>query len=147
VMFADYELQAHRLVEAGEPVTAVVLSSLYDTTLRAYHGDAIDYDPLARVTWARIPHFFGSPYYVYQYATCYASSARLLVGLRDPATREETIARYLDLLAAGGSDYPMALLKRAGIDLAEPETVGAVGTLLDTLVDQLEEALQARGLL
>jgi oligoendopeptidase F len=147
VMFADYELQAHRLVEAGEPVTADVLSSLYDTTLRAYHGDAIDYDPLARVTWARIPHFFGSPYYVYQYATCYASSARLLVGLRDPATREETIARYLDLLAAGGSDYPMALLKRAGIDLAEPETVGAVGTLLDTLVDQLEEALQARGLL
>ena len=149
VMFADYELQAHRLVEAGEPVTADVLSSLYDATLRAYHGDAIDYDPLARVTWARIPHFYGSPYYVYQYATCYASSARLLVGLRDAdaATREETIARYLDLLAAGGSDYPMALLKRAGIDLADPGTVGAVGTLLDTLVDQLEEALAARGLL
>ena len=149
VMFADYELQAHRLVEAGEPVTADVLSRLYDTTLRAYHGDAIDYDALARVTWARIPHFFGSPYYVYQYATCYASSARLLVGLRDPdpATREATIHRYLELLAAGGSDYPMALLQRAGIDLADPDTVGAVGTLLETLVDQLEEALAARGLL
>ncbi len=149
VMFADYELQAHRLVEAGEPVTADVLSSLYDETLRAYHGDAIDYDPLSRVTWARIPHFFGSPYYVYQYATCYASSARLLVGLRDAdrATREETIARYLDLLAAGGSDHPMALLQRAGIDLADPSTVGAVGTLLDSLVTQLEEALTARGLL
>ena len=52
-----------------------------------------------------------------------------------------------NLLAAGGSDYPMALLQRAGIDLAEPSTVGAVGTLLDTLVDQLEEALGARGLL
>ncbi|HTU99901.1 MAG TPA: oligoendopeptidase F [Luteitalea sp.] len=149
VMFADYELQAHRLVEAGEPVTADVLSELYDTTLRAYHGDAIDYDPLSRVTWARIPHFFGSPYYVYQYATCYATSARLLVGLRDAdaATREATIARYLELLAAGGSDYPMALLQQAGIDLAEPSTVGAVGSLLDTLVDQLEEALTARGLL
>ncbi len=149
VMFADYELQAHRLVESGQPVTADILSSLYDETLRAYHGDAIDYDPLSRVTWARIPHFFGSPYYVYQYATCYASSARLLVGLRDgdAATREETIARYLDLLAAGGSDYPMAQLQRAGIDLADPSTVGAVGTLLDTLVNQLEEALTARGLL
>jgi oligoendopeptidase F len=147
VMFADYELQAHRLVEAGEPVTADVLSKLYDATLRAYHGDAIDYDPLTRVTWARIPHFFGSPYYVYQYATCYATSARLLVGLRgDAAVREATIGRYLELLAAGGSDYPMALLQRAGIDLAEPSTVAAVGTLLDTLVDQLEEALTARGL-
>ena len=149
VMFADYELQAHKLVEAGEPVTADVLSRLYDATLRAYHGDAIDYDPLARVTWARIPHFYGSPYYVYQYATCYASSARLLVGLRDAdaATRDATIARYLELLAAGGSEYPMALLQRAGIDLADPATVGAVGMLLDTLVDQLEEALGARGLL
>ncbi len=148
VMFADYELQAHRLVEAGAPITADVLSALYDTTLRAYHGDAIDYDRLSRVTWARIPHFFGSPYYVYQYATCYATSARLLVGLRgDAATREETIGRYLELLAAGGSDYPMALLQRAGIDLAEPSTVAAVGALLDTLVEQLEEALTARGLL
>ena len=148
VMFADYELQAHRLVEAGEPITADVLSALYDTTLRAYHGDAIDYDRLSRVTWARIPHFFGSPYYVYQYATCYATSARLLIGLRgDAATREETIGRYLELLAAGGSDYPMALLQRAGIDLAEPSTVAAVGALLDTLVEQLEEALTARGLL
>ncbi|BCS33466.1 oligoendopeptidase F [Luteitalea sp. TBR-22] len=149
VMFADWELQAHRLVEAGEPVTADGLSALYDQTLRAYHGDAIDYDALSRVTWARIPHFFGSPYYVYQYATCYATSARLLVGLRDgdPAVREATIARYLELLAAGGSDYPMALLQQAGIDLAEPSTVGAVATLLDTLVDQLEEALGTRGLL
>jgi len=149
VMFADWELQAHRLVEAGEPVTADVLSALYETTLRAYHGDAIDYDPLSRVTWARIPHFFGSPYYVYQYATCYASSARLLVGLRDadPAVRQHTITRYLDLLAAGGSDYPMSLLHQAGIDLADPSTVGAVATLLDTLIDQLEAALTARGLL
>ncbi len=149
VMFADYELQAHRLVEAGEPVTADVLSDLYDSTLRAYHGDAIDYDPLARVTWARIPHFFGSPHYVYQYATCYASSAKLLIGLRDtdPGGRAETIARYLELLGAGGSDYPMTLLQRAGIDLAEPDTVAAVATHLDTLVDQLEAALASRGLL
>lgn len=147
VMFADFELQAHRLVEQGAPITADVLSDLYDQTLRAYHGDAVDYDPLARVTWARIPHFFGSPYYVYQYATCYASSARLLAGLRRDDTRQETIARYLELLAAGGSDYPMALLERAGIDLANPETVHAVGHLLDSLVDQLEDALRARNLI
>jgi oligoendopeptidase F len=147
VMFADFELQAHRLAETNQPVTADVLSALYFDTLKAYHGDAIDYDDLARVTWARIPHFFGSPYYVYQYATCYASSAKLLEGLRsgDAAEREATIARYLDLLAAGGSDYPMALLGRAGVDLADPSTVGAVGGQLDALIDQLDEALRALG--
>jgi oligoendopeptidase F len=146
-MFADFELQAHRLAETNQPVTADVLSALYFDTLKAYHGDAIDYDDLARVTWARIPHFFGSPYYVYQYATCYASSAKLLEGLRsaDAAEREATIARYLDLLAAGGSDYPMALLGRAGVDLADSSTVGAVGGQLDALIDQLDEALRALG--
>lgn len=147
VMFADYELQAHRLVEQNQPVTADVLSDLYLATLQAYHGDVLTYDPLARVTWARIPHFFGAPFYVYQYATCYASSARLLDGLRadDAAVRAGTIERYLELLAAGGSDYPMALLARAGVDLADPATVGAVGGLLDRLVDQLEDALSALG--
>lgn len=147
VMFADFELQAHRLAEASQPVTATVLSDLYLATLQAYHGDAIDYHPLARMTWARIPHFFGSPYYVYQYATCYASSARLLQGLRseDEAERRDTVRRYLELLAAGGSDHPMALLQAAGIDLSEPSTVGAVGGQLDRLIDQLEDALRALG--
>jgi oligoendopeptidase F len=147
VMFADFELQAHRLAESNQPVTAEVLSDLYLQTLQAYHGDALEYDELARVTWARIPHFFGSPYYVYQYATCYASSAKLLLGLRDadPAVREETIARYLELLAAGGSDYPMTLLARAGVNLAEADTVEAVGGQLDALIDKLDEALRALG--
>ena len=77
-MFADYELQAHRLVEEGKPVTAEVLGDIYFDLLKAYHGDAFDYDELSRVTWARIPHFYSTPYYVYQYATCFASSAQLM---------------------------------------------------------------------
>src|SRR5258708_14998394 len=78
VMFADYELQAHKLVESGKPVTAETLSDIYFGLLKAYHGDAYDYDDLARFTWARIPHFYSTPYYVYQYATCFASSAQLM---------------------------------------------------------------------
>ena len=78
VMFADFELQAHRLVEEGKPITADVLSEIYFGLLKAYNGDAIDYDEQSRITWARIPHFYGTPYYVYQYATCYASSAQIL---------------------------------------------------------------------
>ena len=67
VLFADYELQAHRLVEEGQPVTADGLSEIYFDLFKAYHGDAIDYDEESRMTWARIPHFFSTPYYVYAF--------------------------------------------------------------------------------
>ncbi len=77
VLFADYELRAHRLVEPDQPITAEILSDLYAELLRDYYGDAFDDEPLARLTWARVPHFYQSPYYVYQYATCFASAARL----------------------------------------------------------------------
>jgi oligoendopeptidase F len=87
VLFADFELHAHRLVEQDQPVTAETLNELYARLLREYYGDVIDEEPLSRVTWARIPHFFNSPYYVYQYATCFASTARLMQDLRAPATR------------------------------------------------------------
>jgi oligoendopeptidase F len=143
VMFADFELQAHRLVERDQPVTADALSQTYATLLRDYYGDVIDEEPISRVTWARIPHFFSTPYYVYQYATCFASTARLMQDLRaaDAATRQAAVVRYLDLLRAGGSDYPMTLLARAGVDLAEPDTVRAVSTELDALVGRLEAEL------
>jgi oligoendopeptidase F len=142
VLFADYELQAHRLVEDGKPVTADALSDIYFGLLKAYHGDAIDYDELSRVTWARIPHFYSTPYYVYQYATCFASSAELIQQLSgDGADRAAAVERYLTLLKSGGSDHPMALLKRAGVDLSRPETVRAVVNQLDRLVTQLETAI------
>jgi oligoendopeptidase F len=143
VMFADYELQAHRLVEGGKPVTADVLGEIYFGLLQAYHGDAIDYDEQSHVTWARIPHFYSTPYYVYQYATCFASSAQLMKQLtgRSDTNRHEAIARYLTLLKAGGSDHPMTLLKEAGVDLSQPETVQAVVEQLDVLVTQLEHAV------
>jgi oligoendopeptidase F len=143
VMFADYELQAHRLVEEGKPVTADVLGEIYFGLLQAYHGDAIDYDDQSHVTWARIPHFYSTPYYVYQYATCFASSAQLMKQLTtgSDAHRHDAIARYLTLLKAGGSDHPMTLLKNAGVDLSQPETVQAVVEQLDVLVTQLEHAV------
>ncbi len=143
VMFADYEMQAHRLVEQGKPITADVLSEIYFGLLQAYHGDALDYDPQSRVTWARIPHFYSTPYYVYQYATCFASSAEIVkqVAGGDPASRASAVDRYLTLLKSGGSDHPMTLLQKAGVDLSRPETVRAVVDQLDALVTRLEKAL------
>ena len=142
-LFADYERQAHRLVEEGRPVTADGLSEIYFNLLQAYYGDAIDYDELSRITWSRIPHFYSTPYYVYQYATCFASSAQLMQQLTTGAEtdRATAIDRYLTLLKAGGSDHPMPLLQRAGVDLSKPETVRAVVDQLDRLVTQLEGAI------
>jgi oligoendopeptidase F len=143
VMFADFELQAHRLVEQGKPVTADVLGEIYFGLLKTYHGDAVDYDEQSRITWARIPHFYSTPYYVYQYATCYASSAQLLqqIDADLAAGRRDAIDRYLTLLESGGNDHPMKLLKRAGVDLSRPEAVQAVVQHLDELVTQMETAL------
>jgi oligoendopeptidase F len=143
VMFADYELQAHRLVEEGQPITADTLGDIYFGLLKAYHGDALDYDELSRVTWARIPHFFSTPYYVYQYATCFASSAHLMKQLRsaDEKDRAAAVHRYLTLLKSGGSDHPMSLLRRSGVDLGTPEPVRAVVDQFDALVTKLENAI------
>jgi oligoendopeptidase F len=145
VMFADFELQAHRLVEQDKPVTADVLNDIYAGLLRTYYGDVIDDEPVSRLTWARIPHFFSTPYYVYQYATCFASTARLMQDIRSTDGRRsgEAVGRYLSLLKAGGSDYPMNLLARAGVDLSQPDTVRAVGDELSMLVGKLEHELSA----
>jgi oligoendopeptidase F len=143
VMFADYELQTHQLVEQDQPITAEVLSSIYSSLLDAYYGDVIDKEPLSQYTWARIPLFFSTPYYVYQYATCFASTARLMQGIRstDAHERQDAVDRYLNLLKAGGSDYPMNLLARAGVDLSQPDTVRAVSVELEALVARLEQEL------
>ena len=143
-LFADYELQAHRLAEQGEPITAEALSRVYFDLFKAYHGDAMTYDDSAQITWARVPHFFGSPYYVYQYATCYASSAQLIQTITSGSVdeRREGVERFLELLRAGGSDYPMNLLKRAGVDLSTPAPAEAVVKQLDRRVTQLEQEIE-----
>ena len=140
VMFADYELRAHRLVEQDQPITAEVLTEAYTELLRDYYGDALDLHPLTGLTWARIPHFFNSPYYVYQYATCFASAARLAKEIMEGSetARAEARQRYLRLLQSGGNDYPMEQLKKAGVDLSQPDTVAAMVSQMDDLVSRLE---------
>jgi oligoendopeptidase F len=140
VLFAAFELEAHRIVERGEPVTAEVLNALYSNLQSEWYGSGVTLDELYASTWARIPHLYRSPFYVYQYATCFASSAQIFARIQteDPSKREQATARYLDLLRAGGSDDPMELLKRAGVDLSRAEPVQAVVDQLDELVNRLE---------
>jgi oligoendopeptidase F len=147
VLFADFELRAHRLVEQGQPVTTDALNALYAGLLKEYWGDALTADDFYKLTWARIPHFFRTPYYVYQYATCFASSARLFDAMTSgPAeARQAATARYLTLLRSGGNDHPMEQLKKAGVDLSQRATIQAVVDQMDRLVSQMEvEAAKIR---
>jgi len=144
VMFADYEWQAHKMVEQGQPITAEILSDLYTGLLREYYGEQLTLEgDLYGCTWARISHFYGSPYYVYKYATCFASSAKLVkeISSTDEGARVATLDRYLTLLKSGGNDYPMEQLRKAGVDLTEPATFQAVIDHLDNLVTRLETEL------
>lgn len=143
VMFADFEYQAHKLAEEGQPITADVLNGLYAQLLTDYYGDDVVHDDLYDITWARIPHFYFAPFYVYQYATCFASSAKIAQDIRDTnfLTKNKTVNRYLDLLKSGGNDYPMEQLKAAGVDLSQPATIQAVIDQMDRLVSQLEDEM------
>jgi len=132
-------------VEQDHPITADALCGIYSQLMADYYGDTFDDEPLAQATWARVPHFYGTPYYVYQYATCFASAAHLVRGIvdGDGASREAAVARYLDLLKAGGNDHPMEQLRRAGVDLSRAETVSAVVLQFEQLVNRLERELAA----
>jgi oligoendopeptidase F len=140
VLFADYELRAHRLAENDQPITSDILTEIYRQLLQDYYGDALDMNELTGITWARIPHFFNSPYYVYQYATCFASAARIAREIGGSKSGDAR-TRYLDLLRSGGNDHPMEQLRRAGVDLSQPDTVKAVVDQLDDLVTRLEQEL------
>ena len=147
VMFADFELQTHRLVEEGKPITAAVLNGIYTKLLRDYYGDSVTIDDAYKLTWSRIPHFFNTPFYVYQYATCFASSAKLFKDMTtgEPASRAAATARYLELLRSGGNDHPMKQLQKAGVDLSQRETVQAVIEQMEELVSLMElEAAKIR---
>lgn len=140
-LLADYEYQAHKLAEAGEPITAEVLSKITEDLFDKYYGDIIEKDDLIYIFWARVPHFFNSPFYVYQYATCFASSAILyekMINSSDESKRKETLDKYIQLLSSGGNDFPMEQLKKAGVDLSKIKTIEAVAKQFDLLLDKLE---------
>lgn len=144
-LFANYEYQAHKLIEEGKAVTPDVLSGIMDNLFKEYFGDTITMDELQKIIWARIPHFFNSPYYVYQYATSFASSANLYDRITNEKysveERESAKEAYLTLLKSGGNDHPMSQLKKAGVDLEKEESFHAVAVEFDRLLNILEEEL------
>jgi oligoendopeptidase F len=146
-MFADFELRAHRHVEEDRPVTADALQETYLAVLEDFFGDSLDDQEWYRNTWARIPHFYGSPYYVYQYATSKAAASLLHGRMRNGSDPNhiDTVARYLELLRSGGSDHPVALLAKEGVDFATTEVFDVLVGEMNRLVDLLEQELAKLG--
>ena len=138
-LFASYEYEAHKMIEEYKAVTPDILSDIMYNLFKKYFGDSVTIDELQKITWSRIPHFFRSPFYVYQYATSFASSAKLYENLK---TNPESREKYLTLLKSGGNNHPMEQLKLAGVDLTKKESFDSVAKEFDRLLDVLEEELK-----
>jgi len=139
--FAEFELRMHQMAEKGEALTGDALDALYLEITRKYYGHdkgvtVVDDD--VRHEWMHIPHFYYD-FYVFQYATSFTASAALSekVLSGDEAAKR----RYLEFLAAGGSDYPIALLKKAGVDMMSPEPLELTARKMNRIMDEMEQIL------
>ncbi len=137
-MFAEFEQQIHSRAEAGEPMTADVLSGIYYALNEKYYGGEVNVDKLIEIEWARIPHFYSS-FYVYQYATGISASSALAQGILTEG--QPAVDRYLSFLRSGGSDYSIELLKKAGVDMTSPEPVRQAFALFESHLKQMEDLL------
>lgn len=119
-LFAEFEKEAHELVENDQPLTESVLAALYEGLYKTYYGKDFVIDEELKYEWARIPHFY-SAFYVYQYATGISAAICLADKiLNDP---DYQIDDYLSFLKSGDSDYSVQLLKKAGVDMSQPGPV------------------------
>jgi oligoendopeptidase F len=139
--FAEFELRMHERAQRGEPLTGDALAKLYLDITRKYYGHDAKVcvvDDYIQHEWSYITHFF-RPFYVYQYATSFTASTALAekVLKGDP----QAIARYRAFLAAGGSKYPIDLLKDAGVDMTTSEPLDLTIAKMDRVMDEIEKLL------
>jgi oligoendopeptidase F len=138
-MFAEYEQRAHALVEAGEPLTLDRLNEIYGD-LYADYSPGVLIDEGVRINWGRIPHFYRA-FYVYQYATGLSAAIALASAIRDEG--EPARERYLALLSSGGKNYPLNLLKEAGVDLTTPEPIESALAEFERVVVEMERIVDS----
>ena len=140
-MFAEYELLAHELVESGQPLTVDRLRSEYRSLLEAYFGPKTAIHESADIEGLRIPHFYNA-FYVYKYATGISAAISLSQRVLQGGTKERE--DYFGFLRSGGSSFPIESLKKAGVDMAEPEPIVRALKLFSSYVDQLSEILSGQ---
>jgi len=147
--FAEFELAMHEMADRGETLTGEGLSKLYLRITRDYYGhDAgiCEVPEVMAIEWAFVPHFHYD-FYVYQYATSLVASTTIARGIREEKRGTKARDAYLDMLRAGGSDYPIELLRRAGVDMTTSKPFAAAMAEMNAIMDQMEGILarQAKG--
>ncbi|MBM4387001.1 MAG: oligoendopeptidase F family protein, partial [Deltaproteobacteria bacterium] len=139
VMFAEFEWLIHKEIEGGGALTAQRISEIYGGLIRKYYGPEFEIGENDNVEWSYVPHFYYN-FYVFQYATglmsAIALSQKVLKG------EKGAVERYLDFLKSGGSDYPLNILKKAGVDFSTPEPMLMTFELFRKTLDEFEKELQ-----
>ena len=139
-MFAEFELKSHELAEAGEGVSGEKFGEVYLDLLRRYHGPKMILPDYLAHEWEYISHFFRSDfYYVYQYATSITAGTWFANSVLKGGKAERE--NYLDVLRAGGSDYPVVILRKAGLDMTKPDPYREVVRGFGETIDKIEALL------
>lgn len=131
-MFAEFELLIHDLEEKGEVLTDEVLCETYLDLNKKYFTNEVVSDDFIKLEWARIPHFYTS-FYVYKYATGIAVASSIVSDILN--NKENALENYIKFLSSGGSNYPLEILKKVNIDIANDDTI-------DKALDMFRETLK-----
>ncbi|UHA72589.1 oligoendopeptidase F [Paenibacillus sp. 481] len=135
-MFAEFEMIMHERAEQGEALTAQVLSEIYYELSKKYYGDDMVVDQDIEMEWARIPHFYTS-FYVYKYATGFSAAQSFSKQILEEG--QPAVERYLGFLKSGGSDYPINILKKAGVDMSTAAPIEEAMSILESLIEEMEQ--------
>lgn len=137
-MFAEFEQIIHERASAGEALTAELLTDIYYDLNVKYYGSDIVVDKEIGLEWARIPHFYYN-FYVYQYATGYSAAQSLAKRIYEEG--DVAVQRYIEFLKAGSSDYPIEVLKKAGVDMTSPKPIEDALSLFEKTLTEMERLL------
>ena len=138
MMFAEFELWTHESFEQGMALTAKDYNEKWHELNVKYFGADMIVDEEIDVEWSRIPHFF-SDFYVYQYATGYAAASAFAKNILDG--KENAVEKYVGFLKSGGSDYPIEILKKAGVDMTTSMPLQATIDRFNELLEMLEKEI------
>jgi oligoendopeptidase F len=144
--FAEFELEIHKKVEAGEPITGDDVCVIYNNIVKKYYGHDAGHcvvDDYVQYEWSYIPHFLGYNYYVFQYATSLIYGTALVEKMSEKG--QSAVDAYYNILKGGGSKYAVDLIKDAGIDPMSPEPVALTMKKMNRVMDQMEEILDKMG--
>jgi len=142
--FAEFELRMHEMAAKGQPITGDALAKLYLDITKKYYGDAegvCRVDDYIAHEWSFVPHFYRD-FYVFQYATSFMASEALAAKVKagDQSAKE----RYMRFLSAGGSKYPIDLLRDAGVDMTTDEPLDLTIKTMNRVMDEMETILARR---